>query len=123
MHPTWHKITDPPTGNKASKTSWATADSFSAGLSITFSECPAGTKAVKCNVSVATTVSKVYYRKSGDTNISNTPHASAEFSHHIARAIEGRQAELWLSDGLAVQLTVVDTGTDIYITYPQAYLL
>jgi len=120
----WHKIANPPTGWKASKTSWATADNFDQGLEVTFSEVPAGAKAVRCVYHKGATAGYIYWRKSGDTNISNTPHASNEYSHapftlELYRGI----AVFWLSSDYKVQFTVANSGTDLYIAYPTEYLI
>lgn len=123
MFYTLKKFDDPPTGFKASKTSGWTADSFSGGLEITFTEAPAGTKAVLCTVVQDTTLAYVFQRKSGDTNISNTPAASQEYSHFILDQTVGLvHVLLWLSSDLKVQIAVSNTGQDIYVSYPIVYL-
>ncbi len=122
---TWHKIANPSTGWKASKTSWSPADSFSAGLEVTFSEAPAGAKAVRCCILESANGVQVYSRKSGDTNISNTPHASSELSHEIFQAPGNWTAlvcEIWLSSDRKAQFTV-NTTVSLYIAYPMEYLI
>jgi len=120
----WVKIADPPTGWLAIKTSGWTADQFTpGGLEVDFSSVvPVGTKAVRVNIVQLTVASYLFYRKSGDTNISNTPGASGEESHQIGWG--GRRLmEIWLSSGYKAQFAVTDTGTDIYVAYPVEYLL
>ena len=124
MHPTWHRVTDPPTGWKTSKAAWATVDSFSAGLEATFSEVPAGTKAVWCYLRMTTFANDVYYRASGDTNVSNTPHASSEYAWRIMSPNDQiYNGLLWVNSDLKIQLTVVNNTQDIYVAYPVGYLL
>ncbi len=122
---TWHKFADPATGWKASKTTWATADDFDAGLEVTFSEVPAGAKAVRCVVRSDTINGIIYYRKSGDANISNTPNASQEYSTMlgIRFANDRTQTVLWLSSDYKVQFTVSHVDIDLYIASPIEYLL
>ena len=121
---TWHKIADPPTGWKVSKTTWATADDFDAGLEVTFSEVPAGAKAVRVVAYQEATRSYLYYRKSGDSNISNTPSASTEVSHFLMGAEDRTVASvIWLNSDYKAQFTVTDVLTDLRITYPIEYLI
>ena len=120
----WHKFENPGTGTFASKTSGWTSDSFSGGLEVDFSSVvPVGTKTVRVQVVQATIQSAVYYRKSGDTNISNTPHASQEISHRILLDDVSVIAELWLSTAYKVQIAVRLNTVDISIAYPVEYLL
>ncbi len=126
--PTWHKFANPATGWKASKTAGWTADSFSGGLEVTFSEVPAGTKAVRCVITCAagTTINALWARKSGDTNISNTPNASNEHSHQILYNTTSsiwEQVVLWLSSDYKVQFAVFEVANDVYVAYPLEYLL
>ena len=120
----WYKFADPATGWKASKTTWATADDFDAGLEVTFSEVPAGAKAVRVLIYQSRTFSNVYYRKSGDANISNTPNATLEVSHQVGTE-EDRAVltPIWLSADYKAQFTVVNINTNLYIAYPAEYLL
>jgi len=122
---TWHKITNPGTGWFASKTSGWTADSFSGGLEVDFSSVvPAGTKAVRCHVALGGTFSVVNYRPKDDSNISNTPYASSEWSSWIMSSYDGSvQAVLWLSADYKVEFTVHNTATDLYVAYPIEYML
>jgi len=121
---TWHKITDPSTGWLASKTSGWTADSFSGGLEVDFSSVvPAGTKAVRCFVNRVTGNGTLYWRKSDDSNILNTPNASTEYSHRFLRQGDyDAVVVLWLSSDYKVQIATTDTGDDLYIAYPVEYL-
>jgi hypothetical protein len=123
---TWHLIADPGTDWFASKTSGWTGDSFSGGLEIDFSAVvPAGTKAVEVVFYQSTSGGITYWRKSGDANISNTPHASNEKSHIIARSESTAyyaKAILWLSDDYKVQIAVQDAGQDVYFSSPVAVL-
>jgi len=120
--PYWHKFDDPATGTKASKLWAANWDDFSAGLSVTFSEAPIGSLAVRCSITKdATTI--VYYRKSGDSNISNTPQASQEYSHRIGSGgTDTKLLVFWLSSGRAVQITISSGAITIYVPYPIGYL-
>ena len=127
---TWHKIADPPTGNLASKTSGWTADSFSGGLEVDFSDAisstgvPVGSKAVRVSIRQSATKGAIFYRISGDANISNTPGASSEFSHRLMGADdEIIQAVCWLSGDYKVQFSVSSTATDLDIHYPIEYMI
>lgn len=122
----WVKITNPGTGWLGSKTSGWTADQFTpGGLEIDFSAVvPAGTRAVRCIVISGSNAGHVYWRKCGDTNISNTPNASAERSHTLFYLAAARQqAILWLSDDYKVEFAVSVNTVDLYIAYPMGYLL
>jgi len=122
--PYWHKISDPTVDTKASKTAGWTADQFTpGGLEVTFSEAPIGTIAIRSAIQEASTLSAVYWRKSGDSNISNTPNASLEYSHRLL--ISGGaflQAEIWLNSALQAQFAVVNVDTDLLVYYPMGYL-
>jgi len=123
--PVWHKIADPAIGWLASKTTGWTADSFSGGLEVDFSAVvPVGTKAVRVFIRNSTDTGTIYYRKWGDPNISNTPEASGEESHGLARVGAGYYfvAVLWLSSDYKVQIAVTNTAQDIYIAYPVEWL-
>ena len=122
----WHKIADPPTGWFASKAAGWTADQFTpGGLEVDFSaQVPADTLAIRCIVWQQTVTSYVYYRKSGDANISNTPNATGEMSHLILTPSETiEQAVLWLSADYKVEFAVTDVLTDLYIAYPIEYYI
>lgn len=121
---TWKKFEDPSTGWLASKTTGWTADSFSGGLEVDFSSVvPAGTKAVRVQITQISTRDNVYWRKSGDTNISNTPDASTEYSHLLHGSLDYRMVcTLWLSSDYKVQFAVDNINTDLYIAYPVEYL-
>ena len=120
--PYWHKVANPGTGNLGSKTSGWTADSFSGGLEVTFSNDPIGTLAVNVPVVQASTQSEVYWRKSGDSNISNTPAASNDDSTFLMGSDDDvMQAVIWLSSDKKAQFAVTDTNTDLYIPHPSGY--
>ena len=126
MYHTWHKFTNPSTGWKASKTANWTADAFgdTEGLVVTFSECPAGSKAVRACVYQYTTPSSVYYRKYGDTEISTDPNNSGEASHLLLSAADSViLAELWLSTDYKAEFAVTNTATDLAVASPIEYLL
>jgi len=122
---TWYKITDPATGAIATKTSGWTADSFSGGLTVDFSSAvPVGTKAVRIGWFIVTAGSNIYYRKGSDSNISNTPGASGEYSHLLCtNATGGGQWTIWISSTYTVDFAVSDVTTDLYIGYPVEYML
>ena len=67
-----------------------------------------------------------YYRKSGDTNISNTPDASGEVSHALGASVgggrSGGQYVIWLSTDYKAQFAVPHVDYDLYIAYPIEYL-
>jgi hypothetical protein len=124
---TWHKVANPGTGWLASKTSWSGAGSFvTAGyyLEVDFSaSVPAGTKAVQATLYVVTQAGDVYQRRPVDSNISDTPVASQEYSQLVATAIGGKQVELWLDTAGKVRLTVADVNTNLYVSYPSRYMI
>lgn len=122
----WNKIADPPTGWLATQVAGWTADQFTpGGMEVDFSALvPAGTKAVRVMVSKFASIGVVYYRKSGDTNISNTPHASLEYSHRILMTADyANLVELWLSSDYKVQFAVTSINIDLYIPYPSEYMV
>ena len=122
----WHKIANPPTGWLASKIAGWTADQFTpGGLEVDFSaQVPADTLAVRVVLMQVTTLSWIYYRKSGDANISNTPNASGEVSHLLLALNEGvAQAVIWLSTDYKAQFAVTDVLTDLYVAYPIEYYI
>lgn len=126
--PTWKKFSDPSTGWLASKTSGWTADSFSGGLEVDFSSVvPAGTKAVRVPILTDSVNTAFYWRKSGDSNISNTPNASNEYSHRSdygsGTYFEGKQHVIWLSSTYKAQFAVANASLDLYVAYPVEYLL
>ena len=118
------KIPDPPTGHKSDLTSGWTSDDFNNSHEITFSEVAVGSLWVVCSLSQFTTSTDVYARASGDSNISNTPHASEEYSQRIAdNSTDVIVVTLQLNSEKKTQLTVLDTGTDIYLEYPKAFYI
>ncbi len=121
----WYKIADPSTGWLASKGSGWTADSFTGGLEVDFSAVvPANTKAVRIVIHEEGTFANAYYRKSGDSNISNTPDASGEWSHLICTTnVPDMQATIWLSVDYKAQFAVNGTDTNLYLAYPVEYML
>jgi len=123
MFYSWHKFEDPATGWLASKTSGWTADSFSGGLEVDFSAIvPVGTKAVRVVFYQTISLSSTYWRKSGDTNISNTPNATGEFSHYVNVNDYLGQIGVWLSSDYKVQFAAADVSVDLYISYPVEWL-
>jgi len=130
IHPVfggWFAIEDPPTGFIASKTSGWVADQFTPdGLTIDFSSVvPTGTRAVRVYLELAAAASVVWYRKYNDANISNTPWASSETSHRLVMGLSGAasQVVLWLDIDCKTQLAVYSTDQDLYISYPDSYLV
>ena len=123
----WHKFEDPSTGWFASKVAGWTADQFTpGGLEVDFSlVAPKGTRATRVVIYQATALSDVYYRKSGDTNVSNTPGAASEYSHRILAVNDANMiiAVIWLSADYKAQLTVSNVNTDLYIAFPIEYML
>ncbi len=126
----WHKYEDPSTGLFASKTAGWTADSFSSGFEVDFSSLKReGMRAVRVfgYCVHATAVGGWFYRKGGDTNISNTPIAAGERSHELgvanAGGITSGLFEIWLSSDYKAQFAVAHVNYDIYIAPPIEYLL
>ncbi len=125
----WHPVEDPSTGWLATKTSGWTADSFSGGLEVDFSDVgPDGKKAVRLVLISTAGSGYVYYRKSGDSNIANTPHAAGEASHRVyyhASAVYpvSEQVVVWLSSDGKAQFAVQLDTIDLYISYPAEYLI
>ncbi len=121
--PYWHKFDDPTVNWKVTKFTGWTADQFTpGGFEITFSEGPIGMIAVKDSIQQATTLTAVLYRKCDDANISNTPVASAEWSHLLMQANDSLiVAELWLSIDQKVQIAVNNVNCDISVAYPVEY--
>ena len=122
--PYWHKFNNPATGNKTSKTSGWTADQFTpGGLEITYSELPIGGIAMRDSISQSGTNGAIYYRKSGDGNISNSPNSAQEYSHLILSSDNnGDSVVLWMSSDLKVQFAVSNVDIDLTIYYPIEYL-
>lgn len=122
----WHKVADPGTGWFASKTSGWTANDFTTGyLEVDFSAVtPIGTRAVKMAIGLTTAGNYVYWKATGDANISDTPNTAPEERSHLTHLAQGvSQVVLWPSATGLVRLTVVDTNSDLYIAYPVEYLL
>ncbi len=122
----WHKFEDPSTEWVASETAWAAGvDDFANGIEVDFSSIKrTGMKAVRCAFICATASVSMFYRVSGDTNISNTPYASAEWSHRIGDAIGAYPPmALWLSTDYKVQFTAHVNTIDFYLAYPIEYML
>jgi len=125
-HRNWYKIDNPDMGWLDSKVAGWTADQFTpGGLEVDFSaQVPVGVEAVRCLLYQEATPSGIYYRKSGDANISNTPSVSQEYSHYIMSLSENNAvAELWLSADYKVQFAVTNVDTDLYIAYPIEYYI
>jgi hypothetical protein len=131
IHPVfalWNKITDPPTGWVASKTSGWAADSFSGGLTVDFSSVvPVGTRAIRISLALYSAAGSVYYRKGGDTNISNTPQTSEEYSHCLFVNPTNDWAEvqvvIWLSNTYTADFAIQNVNSDLYLAYPVEYLI
>ena len=65
----------------------------------------------------------VYYRKSGDTNVSNTPNANVEYSHRIGTgATTTKMVVFWVSSGLSIQITIHAGAVTVATAYPIEYL-
>lgn len=117
----WHKVTNPSTGWITSKTSGWTADSFSGGLLATFTPTT-GTVAVIVYIEIVTALGDLYTRKYNDTNVSNTPIASQEYSHKLTRDSGGDFFIIWLSSDYKAEFAVSNVLQDVYISYPIAEL-
>jgi len=123
----WKPVENPGTGWLASKTAGWTADRLSTatgGMAVDFSSVvPAGTRAVKVVVLQATP-SSVWSRAAGDTEISNTPSASSEWSAYIMSSSENlKVSDLALSTDYRAEIAVSNTATDISVAYPRWYSL
>ena len=128
IHPIWgwQKIANPPIGWLAVKTDGWTADQFDpGGLEVDFSNhVPIGTKAVRIRLAQTGTQSGVFYRKSGDGNISNTPQAGYEYSHGLMYDEDDTaQVVVWLSSDYKVEFSVNDILTNLYVSTPVEYLI
>ena len=128
--PGWHKVEDPGTGWLASKTATWTADRFttaSGGMAVDFSSVvPGGTKAVLVSIDCATAMGFVYARQWGDTEISNTPNASSEFSAFAFSApavTYVARVPMFLSTDYKAEIAVTSVSQDIYVSYPVAYMI
>ncbi len=122
--PYWHKISNPPVGHIANKVAGWTADQFTPnGLEVTYSALPLGAIANRSLVFQTTIPSDIFFRKSGDSNISNTPNGTQEYSHLLVDATFTRLiCNIWMSDDKKAQFAVTNTATDLYISYPSEYL-
>ena len=121
--PYWHKFVDPATGFTITKTSGWSADSFTGGLEATFSVSPIGSLAVWIVAAQASTLNNVWWRKSGDSNISNTPSTTLETSHQIfTGTYDFANVIVWMSTDLKTQFAVGNTGVDLSIAAPMQYL-
>ena len=127
--PYWH-LADPTTGWHTSKTSGWTADSFSGGLEVDFSgQVPAGTKAVRCVIQAWVGDGGIWYRPSGDTNISNTPVADSENANYIGYVENDgfvffiKQVVMWLSADYKIQIAVAVTDQDVRVSNPLEYMI
>ena len=123
----WHLIANPGTGWLASKTAGWTADRLSTatgGMGVDFSSVvPVGTRAVLVNVRNDNS-GNLFYRAKGDTEISNTPSGSSEYSHQIRYGGAGQHVnQLWLSTGYEIEIAVTGTTQDVYVAYPIEYML
>lgn len=126
--PRLHNVIDPGTGWFASKTTGWTADDFDNGFEVDFSDnVPIGTLAIYCLIyKTGVTGYTIYWRKSGDSNISNNPATDEEHSH-VAQSSEDTSAYVavwfWLSPNRKVQFAVQHQDVDLYIAYPTAYVI
>ncbi len=122
----WHLFNNPGVGNLATKVGGWTDDQFTpGGLQVTYSSAPIGSLAVRTIINQSSTLGVVFYRKSGDANISNTPGASSELSHRIIFLTDSMsQCSMWLSSDKKVELSVLNaaTNTDLFCQYPIEYL-
>ena len=120
--PYWHKFNNPGTGDKTTQTAGWTANQFTpGGFEVTYSEAPIGAVKVESNILQGGTKGVVYYRKSGDSNISNVP--TMETSHRVLD-VDTRQTMVgfWLSDDRKIELAVSNVNTDLFMSYPSEYL-
>ena len=122
--PYWHKFSNPAQGQVGNKSAGWTADQFTpGGFEVTFSTPPIGSLAVRCPVQQQVGFGRVWYRKDGDTNISNTPSASSEGSHRIMTDQDGLiSACLWMSSDLKIEIAVSNVNQDIFVWMPIEYL-
>ena len=123
----WHKFEDPGTGWFATKVAGWTADQFTpGGLEVDFGPVKReGMRAVRVFIVIESAVEVALWRKSGDTNISNTPFASSEFSHELLwqGGSDRGQCVIWLSSDYKAQFAVTGVNADLYIAHPVEYLL
>lgn len=127
---TWYKYLNPTVSSIGIKTTGWTSDRFTTatgGMEVDFGVAGVkreGMKAVRATIQQAGTKGTVYYRPKGDTNISNTPNASNEFSHRILTGGDDLAVTtFWLSSDYKAEIAVTSTATDIYVAYPIEYLL
>ncbi len=127
----WHKIQNPVTGLILTS-ALSVSDNFTSGLDVDFTPyVPKGTKAVRLVVGglqAAATYAHIYSRKSGDANISNTPHANSEQSSMLFRILvtgitQYEQVVINLSDDYKAEFTAnIHTSLTVYITFPLEFL-
>ena len=120
----WHQIAAPTAAWLASKTTWATADSFTAGLEVDFSSyVPAGTTMIMCVVKLLTANGIVCVRPADDdTYCKNTPIANGEnFSRIQYIAGDTGQVIVPLNEDLVCQFTVQLVTQDLYVSRPTHY--
>lgn len=128
--PYWHIVDDPATGSILSKTTAWTADSFPSGEEVTFSNLPIGAimaRGVALIYDASSGGSRIAWRKSGNSNISNTPFASNENSHILiyensVSIYQQAQVEFGLSYDRKTQFASYNTTTNFYLQYPYVYL-
>lgn len=123
----WQKVSDPTVGWFAEKTAGWTADRFTSatgGLEVDFdSLVPDNALAVMVSIEQDGTRSGVYTRRAGDTNISNTPIASNEYSTRLAASTHSPyRTIIWLSADYKAEFAVSNTSTDLHISYVDAIL-
>jgi hypothetical protein len=120
----WYKVVNPSTGYFKEKTDAWNTDNFTTGWTVDFSTVvTAGTIAVKCAIYLdcAGAGQNIYARKYGDTNISNTPNASAEYSSKIFYCDAKNIVliiTLWLDSSYRCQIAADRNDPNVYISYP-----
>jgi len=121
--PYWHKFDNPGVGSFDSKVDVWNVDNFTTGLTVTYTMMPIGSVALKevCQQSSGV-VGNIYYRKNGDTNISNTPVATGEASHLISNINGALQTVMYFSYDFKVQFAVSSNAVDLYLFHPIEYL-
>ena len=121
----WHYVQDPATGFAGVMAAGWTADQFTpGGLEVDFTGAvPLGARTAGIYVFQESTKSRVFWRASGDANISNTPGATGERSHEIMYAADdGTPLDVSLSDDYKTEFAVTSINTDLSVSYPSRWL-